>query len=183
MISKKKWLKLREDFLEKQKADILELKTELKNLNDQLQSKINEKYKTKNSNVKTDDIIKGCIIKLSISATSLTDTEYDSIFKLSKQQFKNKYLANQIEHVAYVEIEKNHNKILIRCKSPESAKSLLDNKDILLGFNRCLLDGHEEVEYFEKIYSNRVKKLNKIDKKKDFDLIKECIKPKISSSI
>lgn len=165
MISKKQWLKLREDFLEKQKSNIAGLKTELKSLNDQLQLKINEKYKTKNSNVKTDDIVKGCIIKLTISASSLTDNEMDAIFKLSKQQFKNKYLVDQIDHVAYVEVEKNHNKILIRCKTPESAKILMENKDILLSFNKCLLEGHEEVEYFEKIFSNRVKKLNKKDKK------------------
>lgn len=163
VISKKQWLKLREEFLTKQQQQINSLKAELTQLDEQLKQKIDEKYKTKNTNIKTDDITKGCIIKLSLK--SIDDKDYD-VFKLSRQQFKDKKISEEFStHIAYVDIQKHSNRIYIRCKSKESALIIFNSNSFLNEFQKSILDGVEEIEYFEKIYSNRNKKLEKKDKK------------------
>lgn len=156
VISKKNWLKLREDFFNRQKNEIEQLKLELARLDQVLKQKISEKYKT---TIKTDDIIRKCIIRLSLVSNDDKDFE---IFKLSRQQFKNKYIPEDLfDHIAYVDIQKNSNRIYIRCRSYESALFLLSVENFLKQFKKNLLEGAEETEYFEKIYSNRNKKQEK----------------------
>jgi len=156
VISKKNWLKLRENFFNRQKNEIEQLKLELARLDQVLKQKISEKYKTA---IKTDDIIRKCIIRLSLVSNDDKDFE---IFKLSRQQFKNKYIPEDLfDHIAYVDIQKNSNRIYIRCKSNESALFLLSVENFLKQFKKNLLEGAEETEYFEKIYSNRNKKQEK----------------------
>ena len=156
VISKKSWLKLREDFFNKQKNEIEQLKIELANLDQVLKQKISEKYKTA---IKTDDIVRKCIIRLSLVTNDEKDFE---IFKLSRQQFKNKHISEELfNHIAYVDIQKNSSRIYIRCKSNESAMFLLYSENFLKQFRKNLLEGAEETEYFEKIYSNRNKKQEK----------------------
>lgn len=176
VISKKKWLQLKEEFLEKQKNEIASLKQHLLNLNDQLQDKLNSKYKAKHGDIKTDDIVKGCVIKATLSPT---DSEFDAVFKLTRSAFKNKYLTDDLDHVAYVDVEKNSSKVLIRCKSSQEARELMTKKGFLEKFSKSLLVGSEEIEYFDKIYSNREKKLNKKEKKKENKMIKEALEPRI----
>jgi len=172
VVSKKKWLRLKEEFLTRQKEEIANLRALLAKLNEELQEQLSAKYKSKHASIKTDDIVKGCVIKLTLSPD---DADFDSTFKLSRQAFKNKYLKNDLDGVAYVDVEKNCNKVLIRCKSSDSARELMNKSDVLEKFHKSLLGGIEEIEYFEKIYSNREKKLNKKDRRKDSDLIKEAI--------
>jgi len=83
-----------------------------------------------------------------------------------------------LDGIAYVDVEKNYNKVLIRCKTSECATELIKKPGLLEKFDKSLLTGVEEIEYFEKIYSNREKKMNKKEKKKDSDLINEAIKIK-----
>ena len=162
VVSKKKWLKLKADFLNKQKEEIAGLKAKLEALNDQMQQKLSEKFNAKNNaNIKIADLIRNCVLKLTLS---LKEKEFED-FKLGKQEFKAKYLTGLDEHIIYFELEKNFNRIMIRCKSSESAKELLGKKDLLVQFNKCLLEGSEEIEYFEKIFLNRTKKQFKKEKK------------------
>lgn len=146
------------------------MKNKLDSLNGQLNARLNEKYKAQNANLKTDDIVKCCVIKLTLNPS---DAEFDAVFKLSRQEFKNKFLKEESDHVAYVDVERNNSKILIRCKSPESAKALIKSPS-LSQFGKFMLDGCEELEYFEKIFFNRTKKLNKKEKKKEIGLTKEA---------
>ena len=169
-VSKKKWLNLKKEFLNKQKLEIAELKNKLDTLNASLNAKLNEKYKAQNSNLKTDDIFKGCVLKLTLNPSN---PEFAQVFKLSRQEFKNKYLNEVADHVAYVDVERNNCKVLIRCKTRESAKEMMKSP-VLSQFGKLILEGGEELEYFEKIFFNRTKKLNKKFKKTDVALIKEA---------
>ena len=166
VVSKKAWLKLRDDFLNKQKQEIVELKKKLAELTQKLEELRVSHLKAKNANVKTDDIVRGCVIKLTIHATN--EAEY-ALFKLTRQQFKEQKLAagDLLSHVAYVDIEKSLNRILIRCHTPEAAKTLLESAQFLpeLSEPKRLLVGKEEDEYFERIIANRSKKLEKKDRK------------------
>ncbi len=157
--------------MNKQKEQINSLKNELDSLNNQLQQKLNEKFKSKNEKIKTDDIVvKGCILKLTLNLNDATN-DFE-VFKLSKQQIKSKFLNEENEEakeiskkIAYFEVQKNYNRIMIRCISNEAAKSLLAEKNFFPKFNKVLLDGNEELEYLEKIFSNREKKQFKKEKK------------------
>lgn len=84
---------------------------------------------------------------------------------MGRKQFKEDHLKGFDEQIAYIDMEKNSNKILIRCDSSESAKLLLEDKLFLDGYSKCLLFGEEEDKYFDKIYSNRNKKQEKKDRK------------------
>jgi hypothetical protein len=134
----------------------------LSSLNSKLDKIRLEKLQPKNSNVKTDDIVKGCIIKLLIDFGKSSECD---LFKLTRQQFKDKFLKKFLDEVVYVDLEKNSSHIYLRCKSPEVTKSLLNNSEFLTQFRKELLVNEEEMEYFKKIYQNRNKKMEKKDKK------------------
>ena len=87
------------------------------------------------------------------------------LFKLTRQQFKDRYLKTFLDEVVYVDLEKNSSHIYLRCKSPQATKSLLSNSEFLTQFRKELLVNEEEMEYFKKIYQNRNKKMEKKDKK------------------
>ena len=88
------------------------------------------------------------------------------VMKLTRQQFKNKYIAEEFfDRVVYVDIQKNSNMIFIRCKSNETALELIKENNFLSEFNKSLLNGSDEIDYFEKIFSNRQKKNEKKEKK------------------
>ena len=138
------------------------LKEKLGSLNAKLEQIRNEKLKPKNSQIKTDDIVRGSIIKLIVDLSSQKERD---VFKLTRQQFKEKYLKAFIEEIVYVDLEKNSTHIYLRCKSADTAKSLLGKSDFLDQFKKEPLNHEEEMEYNRKIYQNRNKKLEKKDKK------------------
>ncbi len=153
---------MKEEYLDKQKLDLNHLKEKLSSLNTELDKIRLQKLQPKNSNIKTDDIIKGCIIKLLIDFNNPVECD---LLKLTRQQFKEKFLKKFLNEIAYVDLEKNSNHIYLRCKSPELAKSLLIDPDFLTQFKKELLTNEEEIDYFKKIYQNRNKKMEKKDKK------------------
>lgn len=165
MTSKKKWLKLREKFLEKQKEEIEKLKMELSQLDKQLKEKLYHEQQDKHPNIKIDDITKGCVVKLTMGLTD-PGNDLEEVLKLTRQQFKTKKIAEEFHPlIAYVDIQKNANRIYIRCNSSDQAQAILKADTFLPEFSKSLLGGVEESEYFEKIYSNRNKKLEKKVKK------------------
>ena len=140
-----------------------ELKNEINALSKELEVIEKEKLKPKDSKIKTDDIVRGCIIKIKLDLSSKLTTE---VLKLTRQQFKDQKIKDFLDEVVYVDLQKNSDKILIRCKSPESVKTLLANSDFLADFtDKTLLAGDEEMEYFKKIFGDRNKKFEKKEKK------------------
>lgn len=160
VISKKAWLQLKEDYLNRQKQDIIELKHKLADLSKQLDNLKTEKEKKSKPEPKLVD--RGCIVKVTMDATN---DEHFKLLKMTRQQFKEAILKDFLDHVAYVDVEKTLNRVLIRCRTPESAKNLLAHDSILVGFSKSLLEGQQEDEYFEKIDANRTKKHDKKEKK------------------
>lgn len=124
----------------------------------------NDILKQKANKIKTDDIIRGCILKITLNLNNENEFE---MTKLTRQQFKEKYLKEFNDQIAYVDIEKNSNKILIRCKTPEAAQSLVSNQIFFQDCKKNILSGDEETDYFEKIYSNRNKKQEKKENKQN----------------
>lgn len=164
VISKKEWLKLREEFLRRQKEEIDNLKAELAKLDEQLKEKIAQEQQAKHPNIKTDDITRGCVVKLVLRITNESN-EYDG-FKLSRQQFKTSKIPEEFHsQIAYIDMQKNANRIFIRCNTSEEAQTIFRASTFLPEFEKTLLEGLEETEYFERIYSNRNKKLEKKAKK------------------
>ena len=132
-------------------------------MNKELDDIKKEKLKPKDSKIKTEDIVRGCIIKIKLDLSSKLTTD---VLKLTRQQFKDQKMKDFLDDVVYVDLQKNSDKILIRCKSPDSAKSLLANPDYLPEFkDKTLLTGDEEDEYFRKIFQDRNKKFEKKEKK------------------
>ena len=131
-------------------------------MEEELKQKKALKFQSKTLNVKTDDIVKGCIMKLTFKSV---ENSFE-VMKLTRQQFKNKYIAEEFfDRVVYVDIQKNSNMIFIRCKSNETALELIKENNFLSEFNKSLLNGSDEIDYFEKIFSNRQKKNEKKEKK------------------
>ncbi len=131
-------------------------------MEEELKQKKALKFQSKTLNVKTDDIVKGCIMKLTFKSV---ENNFE-VMKLTRQQFKNKYIAEEFfDRVVYVDIQKNSNMIFIRCKSNETALELIKENNFLSEFNKSLLNGSDEIDYFEKIFSNRQKKNEKKEKK------------------
>jgi hypothetical protein len=166
-ISKKSWLKLKEDYLAKQKQEVNELKAKLSCLNRELERKEKEISQAKNKSIKSDDMIEGCLLKLNVDGFGEDSAQ---IFELTRQQFKDKYLKETHEKIAYVDLAKSSNCVYIRCKSKEIASSLLNEESFLPTFKKVLLEGKEEEEYFERISSNRTKKLEKKKRKEEKEI-------------
>ncbi len=168
VISKKEWLRLKKDYLERQKSNLSELKAKLKSIksaeedNERPKAK---KQKTEEPKFIVDDSFKNCIIKLTPKNT-FDETTYE-LFKLSRQQFKNEKLKEFSEQIAYVDIDKNLNRIFVRCKDKVAAEDLKSKTEYLNDFNMDLLVGSEEYEYVSKIASNRDKKHEKKAKKEN----------------
>lgn len=145
--------------MENQKKEVNRLKQELNTLNKKLND-LKSNLKPTVDNVKQlDDVTLGCIIKIQLN---LNDSKDYEIFSMGRKQFKDKYLASYEDKIAYIDMEKNSNKILIRCKSSQYAKEILMD---LENFSKSLLEGEEENKYFEKIISNRDKKIGKKERK------------------
>jgi hypothetical protein len=117
-----------------------------------------------NTNIKTDDIAKGSIIKLPIDINR--EDQYKS-FKLTRQQFKDQNLAQYSDVVVYVDLQKHLNRICIRCNSNESAMSLIKDKNCLSNFKKYILEGEEEIDYMANIIANRSKKIDKKNRTKE----------------
>lgn len=160
MISKKAWLQLKEDFLNRQKQEIAELKHKFAELGKQLDDL--KSQKEKKSKPESKCIERGSIVKIALDANN---DEHFKLLKMTRQQFKDAMLKDYVEHVAYVDVEKTLNRVLVRCKSPEAAKSLLNHENILTGFTKSLLEGDDEDMYFGKIDASRTKKCDKKEKK------------------
>ena len=153
---------MKEAYLRSQEDRINELKAELDRLNQLLAKRKEEKIKSKNEKVKTDDIIRGSIVKVLVD---LNNDEEFKLFKLSRQQFRDQKLKGLEEHVVYVDLDKASCKIFVRCKSKEAAEAVLHSTEFLTTMNKQLLSVDEEDTYFERIFANRSKKLDKKDKK------------------
>ena len=169
VISKKEWLRLRKDYLEKQKSNLSELKAKLKSIKSS-EVEENERPRAKKQRIEepkfiVDDAYKNCIIKLT-PKNALDEKTYD-LFKLTRQQFKNEKLKEFDEQIAYVDINKNLNRIFVRCKNKVAAEDLKSKEEYLNDFNKDLLAGSEEYEYVSKISSNRDKKHEKKAKKEN----------------
>jgi RNA recognition motif-containing protein len=162
VVSKKKWLKLKEAYLSKQKSDLNDLKQKLLNLTAQLDKIRMEKVlPPTNTLIKTDDIVKGCIVKLLVDLTLNSKEEEEEAFKMTRQKFRDTFLVSFSDQVVYVDVQKSSGRIFLRCKSPQVARTLLDNSEFLPRFKKSLLVNEEEMDYFKKIYQNRGKKLDK----------------------
>jgi hypothetical protein len=167
---------LKDEFLSKQKLEVTELKTKLYSLTKKLDTLREEKkrrdeaaakvakFTTPNGKNQLEDITRGCIIRVEVKAKEEKSFE---VFKVSRQQFKEKYLKEFLDKVAYVDLDKHTNRIFIRCNSAEAAQSMLANKDAFLSEYEYkeLLGSAEEGDYFEKIASQRTKKQDKKERK------------------
>ena len=103
--------------------------------------------KQSTSKIKSDDITHGSIIKIQLNLNNEKDYK---LFNMGRKQFKEEYLTGFDNQIAYIDMEKNSNKILIRCNSNEAAKFLLENKSFLDGYSKNLLSGEEEDNYYLK---------------------------------
>ena len=188
VISKKEWLRLKKDYLQKQKSNLSELKAKLKSINEKPVNEMEVDVKVKNKsrqakveekmnvNYEVDENYKNCIVKLT-PKSAFDDKAYD-LFKLSRQQFKNEKLKDFYEQVAYVDIDKNLNRVFVRCKNKEAAEGLLKlTTENLNEFNKNLLIGAEEYDYVNKISLNRDKKQEKKVKKeiRGKDKVSKCL--------
>ncbi|RNA28703.1 la-related 7-like [Brachionus plicatilis] len=162
VVSKKKWLKSKEKFLQNQKLEMGRLKEELNELNKKLNDLKNDQRQKIDEAKKPDDVTSGCILKIELNLNDPKDYE---IFSMGRNRFREKYLSTHEDKIAYVDLEKNSNKILIRCKSNQFAQEILKDKTCLENFSKTLLQGEEENTYFEKIVSNRNKKHEKKERK------------------
>ena len=153
---------MKEAYLKGQEERIGELKRELDRLNQLVAKRKEEKIKSKNDKVRTDDVIRGSIVKVHVD---LNNEEEYKLFKLSRQQFKDQKLKGLEDHVVYVDLDKGSCKIFVRCKSQESAQAVLHSSEFLTTMSKELLSVQEEDAYFERIFANRNKKLEKKDKK------------------
>ncbi len=123
------------------------------------------KFTNANGKNQLEDITRGCIIRVEVQAKEEKSIE---VFKMSRQQFKEKYLKDFLEKVAYVDLDKHTNRIFIRCSSAEAAQSMMANKDsFLCEYEKILLNSSEEDEYFEKIANMRTKKQEKKERKQN----------------
>lgn len=91
--------------------------------------------------------------------------EHFKLLKMTRQQFKDAMLKDYMNMIAYVDVEKNSSRVLIRCKCAESARKMLDDEKFLASFEKSLLEGEQEDDYFEKIDASRSKKQGKKEKK------------------
>jgi hypothetical protein len=173
VISKNNWLSLKEEYLRKQRENFAKLKEKLKSINEKQTEKIeNSKMATLNSEksdtktTHTNILASGSIIKL-VPKNILDNAElFESMFKLSQQRFRDEFLKSVNDDIAYVEMDKNTYKIFIRCKNNANTKAILDNiqnLNVSKAFNMNILEGSEEVEYLNRIDSNR----NKLQLKKE----------------
>lgn len=172
--------------MEKQKQNLSDLKNKLKTFKDEkiIEKKLSniekklKREKPASNSVKMEvtitpevekvandlDIESGSIIKL--TPKDLSDDKTFKLFKLTRQQFKNEKLNSHLNDISYVDIDKNTNKIYVRCKNKELANNLFGGIDQLLdGFNAHILGDKEESEYIRKISNNRDKKQSKVEKK------------------
>jgi hypothetical protein len=164
VISKKAWLQLRDDFLNRQKQEINDLKTQLTELTEKADRLRAEKENREKKKVEesTPQHERGCIIKLVLDSNN---DEHFKLLKMTRQQFKEAMLKDHLDSIAYVDVEKTSNRVLVRCKSAEMAQKLLADEKFLAGFQRTLLDGKQEEEYFDKIEASRNKKMEKKERK------------------
>lgn len=162
VISKKAWLQLKEDYLNRQKQEINELKHKHAELEKRLETLKAEKEKINSRPAPKCVVERGCIVKIALDANN---DEHFKLLKMTRQQFKETMLKEYLEHVAYVDVEKSLNRVLVRCKTAEAAKSLVEHAELLVGFSKSLLEGEQEDEYFGKIDSSRNKKAEKKEKK------------------
>lgn len=124
--------------------------------------KLKHEKEKKNAAEKTTSHERGCIIKLALNATN---DEHFKLLKMTRQQFKDAMLKDCLDSIAYVDVEKNSNRVLIRCKSADRALELVRDEKFMCGFEKSRLDGKEEDEYLEKIEASRSKKMEKKVKK------------------
>jgi len=207
VLSKKEWLRLKEEYLKKQKENMALLKAKLRE-----SQKIIEDTKKKNKEEKmsVDKQAKKDTIKTENEMLNESDEEivanhgkivkivqkdftqnFDHVFKMNKTQFKSEYLANYTTKIAYIDLQSNTNRIYLRCESHELAKSLVFDAEILKDFNKTLLAGTEEYEYIQKITKSRsktkeknLKSLKKKDKiiRKASEFIEDNAEHKIEKS-
>ncbi len=129
-----------------------------------------------------DDIQRGCLIKVLVKSSS---SEALEIFKLSRQQFKEKYMKDYMEKIAYVDLDKHINRIVIRSNTPKDAQFLINNKNTYLNeYEKGLMSQEEESAYFEKISQQRNKKQEKkVRKQQQKEMTKlETTEPKAQES-
>ena len=116
VISKKEWLRLKKEYLDKQKTNLSELKEKLKSVKKVSNGmEVDKKRKATKMLIEEEPVVgvesdyKNCIIKLT-PKTTFDENAYE-LFKLSRQQFKNEKLKDFCDQIAYVDIDKNINKI------------------------------------------------------------------------
>jgi hypothetical protein len=173
-VSKKDWLKSKEEFLSKQKQEVQELKAKLVTLTDQLAAVKEDRRKRdeeKSKAVKTpaqvsDDLTRGCIVCIEVKAA---EEGSSAVFKLSRQQFKDRHLATcGADQVAYVDLDKHSNRIYVRCSSPKAAATLMADTEfgkLLPVHHKTLLSSVVEEAYFAKIAEQRSRKQDKKERK------------------
>ncbi len=172
VIPKQKWLILKNDFLERQKNEIQHLKQQLNDLTTQLDD-FRKKTEPENqsdidlasiklNDIDLPDISKGCILKISVDINDQTQLDF---LNMTRQQFKQRFSNEIQEKIAYVDLDKSLNKIFLRCKSVESANSLLEDSTFMSNHKKELLHNDEERLYFQRISLNRNKKQQKLAKK------------------
>lgn len=148
--------------MENQKKEVARLREELNNLNKKLNDLEKNQKIVQDKAKKPDDVTSGCILKIQLNLNEPIDYE---VYSMSRKQFKDKYLSCFNDKIAYIDMEKNSNKILIRCNSNQLANELLNDNTFLENFSKSLLQGEEENSYLEKIVSNRNKKQEKKERK------------------
>ena len=169
-------MELKEDFLDNQKKRINDLKSTQNELTIRLNEFKNQKLQKEMAkqelDLKISDIAHESIIRVTLDLNNENDF---NLLKLTRQQFKDKKLSKQhLEHIAYVDIEKKSNKIYIRCKSADSAKTIMKTSDFLVDLpNKKILTDKEEEEYLNRIMYGRNKYKVKKDKKQTNEKEKE----------
>ncbi len=177
VLPKKEWLSLKEEYLRKQKENFTHLKEKLKIIREKEQqtpgNQESSKSKKDNTNemetVKSVDIERGCIVKLKPIDMVNNASELDIMFKLSQQKFRDEYLKSVNTDIAYVDLDKSTYKMYVRCKSSANTKQVFEQLQTLQNLNQLfqmnLLNGNEEIEYFNRIEQNRHKLQAKKEKK------------------
>ena len=179
-MSKKDWLAAKEQYLNKQKQEVVELKAKLARLVGKLEELKADKEKKKREQesfskpaAALSDLDRGCIIKVDVNVED--EKSYESVFKLSRNQFKEKYMNKEwAEKVVYVDLDKHSNRVFVRFSSAQAAADALAvETEFLARYRKSLLDRGEEDDYFEKIASQRSKKLEKRERKTKRQQIKQ----------